>query len=145
MDEHVIPVPFQCTSDITALLSTVWCTGAATTDSNFTSPLPVCPGRVVTFTCSVVDPGGFRSTVWIVDSNQCGLSHTIASTAPTVPCGLLFSATLGPPQGDCFTSNLTARVGRDDNGLSVLCYAFAIQPQFLIGNTTVEVIGEHLQ
>jgi len=116
------------------------CTGVATTGSNFTSPPPLCPGRVVTFTCSVVDPGGLRSTVWIVDGNQCGLSHPIAPTQ--LPCGPLFSATLGGPQGDCFTSTLTATVGRDDNGLSALCYAFATQPQFLVGNATVQVIGE---
>jgi len=118
------------------------CTGAATTDSNFTSPPPVCPGRVVTFTCSVVDPMGLSSTIWRVGGNQCGLTHSIA---PTVPCGPLFSATLGQPQGDCYTSTLTATVGRDDNGLSVLCYAFAPQPQFLVGNATVQVIGECLQ
>ena len=149
------------------------CTGAATTESNFTSPPPVCPGRVVTLTCFVVDPGGLRSTIWVVDDVQCGLSHSIASNAPTVPCGPLFSATPGQPQvckwmymrvnvyvdvdvclceavcmhvwGDCFTSTLTATVDRDDTGLSVLCYAFAPQPQFLVGNATVQVIGECLQ
>jgi len=90
-------------------------------------------------------PWGLRSTVWIVDDNQCGLTHAIASTASTVPCGPPFSATLGPPQGDCYTSTLTATVGRDDNGLPVLCYAFAPLPQYLVGNATMQVIGERLQ
>ena len=91
----------------------------------------------------MVDPGGLRSTIWRVGDDQCGLTHSIAHFQR--PCGPLFSATLGQPQEDCYTFTLTATVGRDDNGLSVLCYAFAPQPQFLIGNATVQVIGEHLQ
>ena len=121
------------------------CTGAVTTDSNFTSPPPVCPGTNVTFTCSVADPGnppGLRSTIWTIESNpnQCGLSHPVAPTR--IPCASLFIATLGLPQGVCYTSNLTATVNDDYNGLSVLCYAFAAQPQFLVGNATLQVIGQ---
>ena len=119
------------------------CTGATTTDSNFTSPPPVCPGKVVTFTCSVVDPGDLSSTIWIVDGSQCGLSHAVAPTQ--VPCGPSFRAILGPPEGSCYTSTLTATVDHDDNGLPLLCNAFSPQPQFLVGNATVQVKGECLQ
>jgi len=101
----------------------------------------VCPGTEVTFTCSVVDPEGLRSSIWKVDSEICGLSHPIAPTQ--LPCGPLFSATLGQSQGDCYTSTLTATVDRDDNGLSVLCYAFTALPQFLVGNTTLQIIGQY--
>ena len=107
------------------------------------SPATVCPGSEVTFTCTVVDPGvPFPgSTIWIIGTNRCGLSH---STAPDPPqqCGSQFNATLLAPQGNSYTSTVTATVDPADNGLPVLCYRFEVVPNLLVGNATVEIKGE---
>ena len=120
-------------------------TGTASSSSNFTSSGPVCPGREVNFTCTVVDPGVpiLGSTVWRVGTNPlCGLSH---STAPSQQqsCGPQFSATLAAPVGDCYTSTISAIVDHADSGLPVMCYAFQETPNRLVGNASVDVIGQY--
>ena len=118
-------------------------TGAASSVSNFVSPAAVCPGSEVTFTCTVVDPGvPFPgSTVWIIGTSRCGLSHSTAPIAH-MSCEPPFSATLLAPQGNCYTSTVTATVDHADNELPVLCYGFEEVPDLLVGNATVKVIGE---
>ena len=119
--------------------------GGASCCSNFTSPAPVCPGSEVTFTCTVVDPGvPFPgSTIWIVGTNRCGLSHSTAPD-PQVSCGRQFTAALEAPQGGCYTSTITATVDYADSGLPVSCYAFEEIPRLLVGNASVDVIGQHV-
>ena len=120
-------------------------TGAASSSSNFTSSGPVCPGREVNFTCTVVDPGvPIRgSTVWRVGTDSlCGLSHSIAPIQQQ-SCGSQFSATLAAPEGDCYSSTISAIVHHADNGLPVSCYAFEETPSRLVGNASVEVIGQY--
>ena len=111
--------------------------------SNFVPPDAVCPGSEVTFRCTVVDPGvPFPgSTIWIVGTSRCGLSHSTAPD-PSQPCGSQFNATLLAPQGNSYTSTVTATVDHADNGLPVLCYGFEEEPSLLVGNATVEIIGE---
>ena len=116
-------------------------TGAASSASNFMSPAAVCPGSEVTFTCTVVDPGVPYpgTTIWTIGTSRCGLSH---STAPDIQhCGPQFNATLLAPQGNCYTSTVTAKVNQADNGLPVMCYRFEEDPNLVVGNATVEIIG----
>ena len=120
-------------------------TGAASSSSNFTSSGPVCPGREVNFTCTVVDPRDPfpGSTIWTIGTSRCGLVH---STAPIQQpsCGLTqFTATLAAPEGDCYTSTISAIVHHADSGLPVMCYAFQETPSRLVGNASVEVIGQY--
>ena len=58
-------------------------------------------------------------------------------------CGTQFSATLAAPEGDCYTSTISAIVDHADSGLAVSCYAFDETPSRLVGNTSVEVIGRY--
>ena len=118
---------------------------AASSDSNFTSSGPSCPGSEVNFTCTVVDPGvPFRgSTIWRVGTNPlCGLSHSVAPIQQQ-SCGAQFSATLAAPEGDCYTSTISAIVDHADSGLPVSCYIFEETPSRLVGNASVEVIGQY--
>ena len=120
-------------------------TGAASSSNNFISSGPVCPGNEVTFTCTVVDPGVpfLGSTVWRVGTNPpCGLSHSIAPIQQQ-PCGAQFSGTLAAPVGDRYTSTISAIVHHADSGLPVMCYAFEVRPSRLVGNASVEVIGQY--
>ena len=118
-------------------------TGAASSGSNFTSSGPVCPGREVNFTCTVVDPGvPFPgATIWTVGANRCGLAHSTAPD-PQQTCGPQFSAILAAPEGDCYTSTISAIVYHVDSGLPVMCYAFEETPSRLVGTASVEVIGQ---
>ena len=119
-------------------------TGTASSSSNFTSLGPVCPGREVNFTCTVVDPRVPipGSTVWRVGTNPlCGLSHSIAPIQQQ-SCGQ-FSAALAAPEGDCYTSTISAIVDHADSGLRVMCYAFEERPSRLVGNASVEIIGQY--
>ena len=119
-------------------------TGAASYGSNFTSSGPVCPGREVNFTCTVVDPGVpfHGATIWTVGANHCGLAHSTAPD-PQQTCGLTqFTATLASPEGDCYTSTISGIVYHADSGVPVMCYAFEERPSRLVGNASVEVIGQ---
>ena len=102
----------------------------------------MCSGNEVNFTCTVVDPGvPFPgSTIWTVGANRCGLSHATAPDPPQT-CGPQFSATLAAPEGDCYTSTISAIVDHADSGLPVSCYGFEETPSRLVGNASVEVIG----
>ena len=82
------------------------------------------------------------TTIWAIGTSRCGLSH---STAPIghMSCEPPFSATLLAPQGNCYTSTLTATIDYADNGLPVLCYNFQEIPTLLVGNATVKVIGQY--
>ena len=86
----------------------------------------------------------FGSTIWTIGANPlCGLPHF---TAPIQQqsCGLTqFSGTLAAPEGDCYTSTISAIVHHADNGLPVMCYAFEVRPSRLVGNASVEVIGQY--
>ena len=114
--------------------------------SNFTSSGPTCPGSDMNFTCTVVDPGvPFRgSTIWRVGTNPlCGLSHSTAPIQQQSCRGTQFSASLAAPEGDCYTSTISATVDHADSGLPVLCYRFEETPSRLVGNASVEVIGQY--
>ena len=105
----------------------------------------MCPGSEVNFTCTVVDPGvpfpGF--TIWRIGTNPLGsLSHSAAPIQPSCS-GTQFSATLTAPEGDCYTSTISAIVDHADSGLPVSCYSFEETPSRLVGSATVEVIGQY--
>ena len=119
---------------------------AASSGSNFTFSSPVCLGNEVNFMCTVVDPGvPFRgSTIWRIGNNPlCGLSHSAAPIQQQSCSGTPFSATLAAPEGDCYTSTISAIVDHADSGLPVSCYAFEETPSRLVGNASVEVIGQY--
>ena len=105
----------------------------------------MCPGSEVNFTCTVVDPGmPFRgSTIWRVGTNSlCGLAHSAAPIQQQSCSVTQFSASLAAPEGDCYTSTISATVDHADSGLPVSCYAFEDMPSRLVGNASVEVIGQ---
>ena len=119
---------------------------AASSNSNFTFSSPVCPGNEVNFMCTVVDPGvPFRgSTIWRIGTNsRCGLAHSLAPIQQQSCSGTQFSATLAAPEGGCYTSTISATVDHADSGLPVLCYGFEETPSRLVGNASVEVIGQY--
>ena len=82
------------------------------------------------------------STIWTAGTSRCGLAHSTAPD-PQQSCGPEFTATLAAPEGDCYTSTISAIVDHSDSGLPVLCYAFEETPSRLVGNASVEVIGQY--
>jgi len=113
----------------------------ATESESFTASLPVCPGDIATFICTVCDTTSSAATYWQVGGYTCLVLHS--GIVKTNRCGpnRSFVAELKTDGGNCYRSvfNITAHLNL--NGATVRCSVE--QGNRTVGHGNMEVIGEH--
>ena len=107
------------------------------------SPDEICPGDNVTFTCVVVDPGGYGFTSWIVTPDggerDCVLRHNKPNEVETCGPGQLFTSSFTNQSADNYTSTLRVESISDDlNRTKVECEDTAVD----VGKENICIIGK---
>ena len=105
--------------------------------------VPLCTNTVVQYMCNIYVPGQF--TRWTVPCGSLLLPQAAGSTcgSQSRQCGL-FEASNVPPIGDlpCMTSTLSVNIRPELNGSSIRCDSSNTTVQYIIGSTTIFVLGK---
>ena len=116
----------------------------------FTAAPPTCPGRNITFRCTV---NGSGTTLWRVggSSNLCTLLHGVNDTVSTCmpngasrPFTAMPESGFGPGSSGPFTSTLSATTDPVLDGTLVECYGpdGTLNLESRVGSSSIETIGQ---
>ncbi len=120
-------------------------TGNSTLLSSITdeeAALTVCPGKLVSLTCSHDNVAG-EQTRWIISGAKSCISlvsHTAGFTENT--CGTFNIIMISDNTGPTVSSTIQIPVTEALNGTLIECFAGGLASSPLVGNTSLNVIGE---